>query len=177
MEIKATSKYDKKALTALVRVGMFKRLKPLAGLLILLGILIAFTAFVIVVGVTYNTFKTFGVYVFMLVFVSFFLCYMYFLFPGLQYKRMGNFSEVENVFVFTDDQVTISQNKEGYDGTAVLRYDMIYKVYETSDYFFLYQNKNAAYIVDKSTISNSEAEQIREKISAAVGKTYRVCKY
>ena len=48
---------------------------------------------------------------------------------------------------------------------------------ETKKYFFLYENKRQIFVVDKTTLENGTAEEMREKISAVIGKKYIVCKY
>lgn len=47
----------------------------------------------------------------------------------------------------------------------------------TSDYFFLYQNNNQVFLVDKSTIEGGRIDDIRNKLSSFVKDKYIVCKY
>ena len=46
-----------------------------------------------------------------------------------------------------------------------------------SDYFFLYQTNNQAFLVDKSTVEGGSVDDIRNKLSSFVKDKYYICKY
>ncbi len=58
-----------------------------------------------------------------------------------------------------------------------MEYSLFTKVYETSDYFFLYQTNNQVFLVDKSTVEGGSVDDIRNKLSSFVKDKYYICKY
>lgn len=74
-------------------------------------------------------------------------------------KKEANSSKIKNqttnIYTFYDDFVIIkSEEKE-----AKLSYYKFYKVFETKDRFYLYLNKNYAYILFKNNFSIGESKQ------------------
>ncbi len=84
---------------------------------------------------------------------------------------------VENEYVFTDEKIFVTSNGAEYSGQAEIEYTLLVKAYETSEYFFLYQTKNQVFIVNKATIQNGTAGDIRNKLSSFLNKKYIICKY
>lgn len=103
--------------------------------------------------------------------------YMYFIVPKIQYKSAKKFADIENNYIFKDDELSTTSNNAQYNGSSTMKYEMIFKVYESKDYFFIYINKMQAYIVDKSQIIDGTAEEIRAAILKYLPpKKYIVCK-
>ena len=102
--------------------------------------------------------------------------YLYFLFPKQLYKAQGKLKDAENTYTFGENSVHIVSQAEQYTGEAQVEYGLFVKVYETSEYFFVYQTKSQVFLVDKSTIQGGTAEEIRNRLSGAV-KKYVICKY
>ena len=83
---------------------------------------------------------------------------------------------LENEFTFCDDFIKSSSKCENYQDSVEIKYALLVKVMETKEYFFLYQQANQAYIVDKSTMTEEDAVLVQEKLKENV-KKYIVCKY
>lgn len=176
MEIHGSCKYDFNAVRALNQVSIFKRRKPLGRLLFFA------TCFLIVTSVHLFFVYRFGDHVlqqcwYVMIFLCVFEFYLYFLLPRISFRNMKNMKETENHYIFHSDRFSISSSLNGYSGQATMEYSMLVKVYETSRYFFIFQTRNQAYIVDKSTIAAEGALEIRSRLSSALGKKYFICRY
>lgn len=64
-----------------------------------------------------------------------------------------------------------------YSGTTNIEYSILFKVMETSEYFFVFIQKQQVFLVDKSTVQGGTIEDVREVIKNALGKQYIICKY
>ena len=102
---------------------------------------------------------------------------MYFGLPNIRYKSLAKMKDAENEYIFCDNSLKTFTKSETYNGEAEIEYSIFVKVYETSDYFFLYQNNNQVFLVDKSTIEGGRIDDIRNKLSSFVKDKYIVCKY
>lgn len=91
-------------------------------------------------------------------------------------KTLSYLNGTRQEYVFTDDEITATMSGAELSGTSRLKYSAVFKVMETSKYFFIYQASNSAYIIDKSTLSGGTAEELRAKFSP-LGQKYIVCKY
>lgn len=177
MEIKATCRYDLASIRALTHLVLFRRKKP-ARALILRTVFFAVLEAVIIWAMS-----VFGpereiilMAVILIVWYLLILC-LYFLAPKTRYNAMANLKDAENEYVFGDEAVTVISKSASYNGEARLEYPLFVKAYETSDYLFLYQTKNQAYIVDKSTITGGTVEELREKLTLYLKKKYIRCRY
>ena len=65
-------------------------------------------------------------------------------------------------FLFNQNNYEVENNIGGLVTTNVLLYQHILKCFETKLYFYLYVNKNYAYIVDKAGFQNGSAEELSE---------------
>jgi hypothetical protein len=175
MEIHASSKFDKKTITAFSHAATFKKLNPqkhVAVMLILslLGVLCC------VLG----TFFLKGNYIFHCVMFS--LCgaldlYLYFGIPAIQYKGLGKMQGIENRFVFGLSDFRETSKSDSYSGEGVIAYSALFKIVETKEYLYLFQTKLQANIVDKSTLSEADMIALRERLTMFLGKKYEIYKY
>ena len=178
MEIKASAKYDLDACKALTRLSMFKKADPKKRM-IFWSVVYAVIMLVLVLEIVAFDLPAEEYLVFFVVMAAVLLleCYMFFVFPRITYNAMGNMKDVENTYVFYDDCFKHSSNSEVYSGEAEFRYEVLVRVYETGRYFFLYQTKRQVIVVDKQTMEEGAALQLRQKLSAVFGKKYIICKY
>lgn len=180
MEIKASCVYDFKAVKSLTHASIYKKTKPsklIIWLLVLVIILIALSIFCIITADTPEEASTF--YYSCGSFVVCFLVFLYlhFFFPKIQYKRLSQFKDIENQYLFTDTGISQISTNSNYDGTSQIDYSMIFKVMETSEYLFVFINKMQAWVVDKSTIENGNVEDIRNLLKGYLGRKYIICNY
>ena len=177
MEIKASCTLDLNAIKALNGLMMFRKNDPKKRM-ILWGIIYAvIIVCVIMLIATYGLTDEFALYLFMLFAFLLLGCYLYFLQPRVQYKAMAKLKNAENRYVFRDETMDIISAADAFNGQSELRYSVIVRAMETSKYFFIFQTKNQAFLVDKSTITDGTPEQIREKLRSHLGKKYMLCRY
>ena len=177
MEIKAKCKFDFDSIRALTHLTMFKKANPKKRLIFWS------VAFAILVVVIILEIIAFGMDLILLVLLGvemlwlMLMCFWYFIIPKTQYKSLAKMKETENEYIFCDNVLKTFTKSNEYNGEAEIEYSLFVKVYETSQYLFLYQTNNQVFIVDKSTIENGTVEEIRSKLSAFVKDQYIICKY
>ena len=177
MEIKAKCKFDFDSIRALTHLTMFKKANPKKRLIFWS------VAFAILVVVIILEIIAFGMDLILLVLLGVeilwlvLMCFWYFIIPKTQYKSLAKMKETENEYIFCDNVLKTFTKSNEYNGEAEIEYSLFVKVYETSQYLFLYQTNNQVFIVDKSTIENGTVEEIRSKLSAFVKDKYIICKY
>lgn len=175
MEITAKGKLNFESIRALNHITMFRGKNPKKWLFLSLGIDVFF------IMVALGSILWFGsnlyLYMGLLVLLGLLSCFLYFLVPRIQYKALGNMREAENTFLFYDTSVRIFSTGQSYQGEAEALYTLFVRVYETSRYFVLVQANNAAFLVDKTTIVNGTAEDIRARLVTAAGNKYKLCSY
>ncbi len=177
MEVKAKCKYDYEACRAVSYIANYRKQNPVKAIithLIIEAALVAGNLFVITtIGWNFSN-------MLMLVLLSIVAVldlFMYFVIPRLQYRSMSKMKDLENRYVFLDDYFSAVTVSEEYSAEATIRYSLLEKAFETSRYIFLFENKRQTFIVDKLTIDNGTAEQVRERIVSVLGKRYMMCKY
>ena len=177
MEIKAKAAFDIESMKALVHLWMFKKADPKKRMItwnILYGILLSVLIFeMIIFGATVSM----VVLVCICVFVCLLECYWYFILPKVRYKALGDLKDVANEYTFYDDIMLVITKSENYNGESEIKYSSITKVYETSQYFFLYQNKNYALLVDKHTFEDGTPQELAKKLISVLGNNYIFCNY
>ena len=177
MEIEAKSQYTYQVIKEYQRFNLFKGKHYNKGY-----ILFATLSIIALIIVTFGT-LTFGLdyftyYVFItLIFLNILMAFLYFMLPGITYKSNKNLQNIENKFVFSDDEITIASENQGYKGNATMKYNLINKVYETKKYIYIYINRAQAYIIDKTQIDGGRIEELRETITSRIPKKkYIICK-
>lgn len=77
-----------------------------------------------------------------------------------------------NVFSFYDKNFLVENN----NGVFTFRYFMLHRVFETDDFFYLYVNKENAFLVAKKTFSLGTAEDFSKFIKDKCKLKYRLKK-
>lgn len=77
-----------------------------------------------------------------------------------------------NVFSFYDKNFLVENN----NGVFTFRYFMLHRVFETNDFFYLYVNKENAFLVAKKTFSLGTAEDFSKFIKDKCKLKYRLKK-
>lgn len=176
MEITATSKYDRKTITALVHVSSFKKHNPKKCLIlfaVLTGLIITESILMLLL---------FGGELPILLLclsavIILMQCYIYIFLPKIQYRSMGKFAESCNNFLFNDDTVIITSSGGEYNGSCSIAYHMFYQIIETGEYLFLCQNKRQMFVVDKSTVQGGTVIELCTKLANIPGLKYILCNY
>lgn len=176
MTINADCTYDLNSIEAFHRMNMFGKVNPIKRMK-LFGIIDLILAFLLIIELI-----AFGNNIFLwillcVLFVSTVVyCFMFFVFPKMQYKSAMKFANIHNKFVFSDDEFFVSSDTQEYSGNSRIKYSMLYKAVETNAYYFLFQNKISAFIVDKSNINENERTVLSQLLRNSVSKYIR-CKY
>jgi len=177
MEIKATSIYNLKTTQALMRLNMFKKADPKKRMrveAIIATVLLALTIFDLI---AFERSPSIWMMLGVLIVGTLLHSYMYFWLPKIRYKSSGKFADIQNTFIFRENEMSISSSIDNYTGSSSLKYTMLFKVMETNDYFFLFQNKLHEYVVDKSTIEGGTADGIRRVLMDVLKTQYIICNY
>lgn len=103
--------------------------------------------------------------------------FFYFVFPRIQFKGLHKMKQIENEYSFCDEHIRVLSRGEEYTGEAELRYTMVPKVMENSEYFFIYQSNNQVFVVDKSTVTGGSIGELSEKLKSSVKGKYIICRY
>ena len=176
MEIKAKSKFDYDSVAAITHLSVFKKRNPKKHFIISTIIsAICVVSFKILMTLFYDFIfmELFAISILVLILEG----YLYLILPRITYNALKKMKNTENEYIFNDNILNIFSKSAEYTGTAQIEYSLFVRAYETSEFFFLYQTNNQAFVVDKSTIENGTAEEIRNKLKSFIGNKYIVCKY
>jgi len=174
MEIRAKCKFDIDSIRALTHLLMFKKANPRKRM-IFWSVIYAILLVVVILESVFWGFEP--VLLAIIVVVVLFGCYFYFLLPKIQYKALAKMKDAENEYVFCENVLKVFTKSKEYSGQAEVEYSLFVRVYETSKYFFMYQTNNQVFLVNKATIEDGTAEEIRNKLRAFVKNKYIICKY
>lgn len=174
MEIKASSKYDWMTIKKLNNFHFFVRFRVFT-----IVVAIVFAAYIITVvgripsiilftklyGFSFDYIRDIVFYVvFMMLWVFWFLAM-----PKIRYKRDYFGKDSKNDFVFTDENIKLTQTQELHSSESVLSYNAIWRVYESKEFIYMYIGKRRVYIVDKSTIEGGTALDLRMLLVQKIG--------
>lgn len=177
MEVKAAATYDYDALRALVHLSAYRKANPktylIAWVVSSLLFITAITFFLVFVENDIYMQAMLIVFVLIICFNLFF----YFMVPKTHLKAQGSHVGIKNLYIFRDDELEVKSSGKDINGCSTLKYTTLFKVMETSKYFFLFQYRAGTFIVDKSTIEDGTADDIRKVLSDALGKKYIRCRY
>ncbi|MBP5373282.1 MAG: YcxB family protein [Clostridia bacterium] len=150
---------DKKAASAL-----FKNTKILSISLIILGA-------ILIMGVIYDRLNSDQMDFFDLFFLLIGLFNV--IFSSVMLVMIGANSKaalsqaVVNEYEFNEDHLLVSSVKNGeVIGTSKVYYKEIVRTRESKDYFFIYPNKAAAFLIGKEYCSDEETAMIRDILNA-----------
>ncbi len=95
-----------------------------------------------------------------------------YLIPDLQVKRTlredASVLDFENEYTFLKDALKVKNS----NGTQKVEYIALYQAVETEDYFYLYLNKMAAFLINKKELTKKEMEEIRNRLKESLLKKY-----
>lgn len=179
MEIRAKCRYDYASIMALTHTSVYKKSNPKKTVrirsVVCLVLLLLFVA-ELKLGAFDGTFVP-AIFITADILVVVIDLFMYFALPRIQYKSMAKLKDTENEYIFGENAVKVTSKGEVYNGEAEIKYSLFVKIYETSKYLFMFQTKDQAFAVDKSTIEGGSVEEIRNKLSSYADGKYYICKY
>ena len=100
--------------------------------------------------------------------------FAYFMLPLLYINLMKNLIGATNRFEFRENSFSVYSKEKLYSETSTLSYEFLKKVYETSEYIFLFLPNNTAFVVEKSTVSHNEDCILQNVLCEKVPK-YIIC--
>lgn len=176
MEIKAKCKYDYETCKAVSRIDAYRKSNPKKVVVFRAVLCVALLLLNFAVVKFCEMPTGYGVTV-AVVIVLVIDMFVYFAMPKIQYNSMSKMKDVENNYVFYDDEFTAVSVSEHLNAKDALKYSIMIKAYETEKYFFIYISKRQLFTVDKSTLEGGTAEDLRDKLFSVLGKKYIRCKY
>lgn len=176
MDIRAKCKFDFESIRALTHLSLFKKANPKKRFLTW-SIISATLAVIIILEMIIFSDAMFIELLCLAIIIFLLECYLYFLLPKITYKALAKMKGAENEYIFCDNVLKIFTISQEYNGEAEIEYSLFVRVYETTKYLFLYQTNNQVFVIDKKTIENGTAEDIRNKLSTYAKDKYIICKY
>ena len=177
MPIKASCKYDLNAVRALIHLSMFKKANPKKRLMLWIILFAISCILIIAEAIVLGYARVLMCVLCINIFAVALLCFWFFAAPKIRYKALAKMQDVENLYIFYDDCLKVFSGSKEYTGEAEIAYSLFVKVYETSEYIFLYQTKNQVFVVDKSTVADGTVEDIRSRLSDFAREKYIICSY
>jgi len=181
MNIRAKIKYDFEAAKALAYVSVFKKYNPKKRFLFLTctRVFLLFVYALLWLCFQYLEVK-YGVENSWELFCVFFMLFglvliwsgiwAYCFFPKKQYESQGHTKDRNEEYQFLDESFVNSSDGEELMERSLIRYTVLFNVYETDRYLFLFRSKTQAYLVDKRTVEGGTCEELREKLKSYVGE-------
>ena len=103
--------------------------------------------------------------------------FWYFVMPWARYRALGQLRGCTNEYTFTEDSIRLTSYDNGFSGESRIDYKVLYRCIETSAYFYIFQTKSQAFIVDKSTMEAGNHLLLRQKLQPILEKKYQIYKY
>ena len=177
MQIQANCKYDFEATKSLTYLTMFKRGNPKKRMLLITIFFVVLFFIVIFEIIIFGIDATFILLSIIIVFMLLINYFMWYLSPKVRYNSLAKLKNICNEYIFTEESVFATTKSTEYEGKVEIAYTLFVKVYETSNYLFLFQTQNQVYMVDKSTLVGGTIEEIRNKLCNHLYNKYIICKY
>lgn len=87
----------------------------------------------------------------------------------LMIARDPNVLNLTNTYVFGKKDITVSGN----DFSSKVTYDKVYRIYETNQNFYLYMDRNQAYILAKDGFEQGKVEELTKFLKQKLQKKFK----
>lgn len=160
-EIKITTIYSEDVIKSFLRIFYFERIKNIR---IILNILIVILILYFFINIYNSNILDYIAFIFALFGILELNTNMM---PSINYKRIKN--KKDNIintkikYIFKKNNFQITTDKDEY-----IDYDKLYKVINTKDAYYLYINKNRAFIVDKTNLKDEDITILNNKFKEKV---------
>ena len=160
-EIKITTIYSEDVIKSFLRIFYFERIKNIR---IILNILIVILILYFFINIYNSNILDYIAFIFALFGILELNTNMM---PSINYKRIKN--KKDNIinakikYIFKKNNFQITTDKDEY-----IDYDKLYKVINTKDAYYLYINKNSAFIVDKTNLKDEDITILNNKFKEKV---------
>ena len=177
MEIKASSKYDWETVRALNNFYYLNRMRVIFVLFIVcfvLNLVIQIESLIVNGEMTHDHILN----LIYLAFLAFALLFIIFVLPKIKYNNNKYSKDSKNEFVFTDENIKLTQTHELHNSENKLSYNAIWRIYESKMFIYMHIGRRQTYIVDKSTVTGGTVEDLRMLFISKIGaKKYKIkCK-
>lgn len=155
-EIKTTTIYSEDIIKSFLRIFYFERIKNIR---IILNILIVILILYFFINIDNSNIFDYIAFIFALFGILELNTNMM---PSINYKRIKNkknsILNTKIKYIFKKNNFQITTDKDEY-----IDYDKLYKVINTKDAYYLYINKNRAFIVDKTNLKDEDITILNNK--------------
>jgi len=90
--------------------------------------------------------------------------------PRLQYKHFKKLLEAPQKLQLFADFFTVESDTAQFSGKTSMKYEALYKAYETDDMFYLYINKYQAHLLPKAALGEEAIQELRSILHAKLGE-------
>lgn len=160
-EVKTTTIYSEDIIKSFLRIFYFERIKNIR---IILNILIVILILYFFINIDNSNVLDYIAFIFALFGILELNTSMM---PSINYKRIKNrknsILNTKIKYVFKKNNFQITTDKDEY-----IDYDKLYKVINTKDAYYLYINKNRAFIVDKNNLKDGDITILNDKFKEKV---------
>lgn len=160
-EVKTTTIYSEDIIKSFLRIFYFERIKNIR---IILNILIVILILYFFINIDNSNILDYIAFIFALFGILELNTNMM---PSINYKRIKNKKDniinIKIKYIFKKTNFQITTDKDEY-----IDYDKLYKVINTKDAYYLYINKNRAFIVDKTNLKDEDITILNYKFKEKV---------
>lgn len=160
-EVKTTTIYSEDIIKSFLRIFYFERIKNIR---IILNILIVILILYFFINIDNSNILDYIAFIFALFGILELNTNMM---PSINYKRIKNkknsILNTKIKYIFKKNNFQITTDKDEY-----IDYDKLYKVINTKDAYYLYINKNRAFIVDKTNLKDEDITILNYKFKEKV---------
>ncbi len=176
MNVTAQGTIDRDSIKALNNIMIYGKKKPLKRLIWQTVLFFLLAAVLLIEGILWG-FEDFMLWLIALCLIAvLMLNYLYFILPLIRIRQAGKSLGCVNRYEFTEEGFTATSDMPDFSGTSQTKYAMIKRVYETDRYLFLIMTNNAAFIIEKSTLSDNEDAILQKTLQKNTTKYIR-CQY
>lgn len=101
------------------------------------------------------------------------LFFIYVIQPTLLFNKLYDRLTLPQQYAFHDDTFEVRSEEPISKGQLENRYELLYKAYETDDYFFLYLGPAVAYLLRKVDFPAGGPEELRAKLHEKLGRKFK----
>lgn len=175
MEIKATSKYDWKTIKRFQHFHHNQRKPSLAviNVIFVIAVVVSALSFVLMLSFGDLDAEFIGLYSSEL-FLIFMFVFLRHILPKLVFNRDKVGKDSLHTFVFKEEEFTVSSVGNNLTSENTIKWEALYGVYETKDYFYLYISKRQAFIVEKESMTPEERNLLAAHLLKTFGIKYKI---
>ncbi len=177
MNITVNCTYDKKAVTAFARSGLYKKADPRKCFITFIAIVLFYIIGTTIIAVIGGYDSKALILIALAALILFFQFYIYLILPRIIFNARKNLGNVRQTLTFSDDEIISHSSSDELESTEKISYNIPVSIRETKNYVFVYTTKQSAYIIDKSGISDSDLTDLHKLFALRFGEKYTILNY